>query len=213
MGWSCVTPPEYPIEPEIGYESIFFKKGEFTDTLLLTINFKDGDGDLGLHPDFDVNEPYNALWYFVKTDGNFLTYKDRNAPPYDTLPPYSFPYYCTNYSIEEADTFYVQKNPNHFNIFVDFYIRKNGEYQLYDWVTANPPQCGESYNGRFPVLKQTKQASPLEGELKYSITGAGFEVIFKRDTVKLEVRIQDRALHKSNLISTPDFVLKDIQIN
>ena len=211
--WSCRDLPEYPDTPSIEYKDIFFKKGELTDSLFVSIDFRDGDGDLGLHPDFDTGDPYHALNGKLKSNGDFITYSDRNTPPYDTLPPYEFPYYCTTYSIQESDTFWVEQNPNHFNIFVDFYIKKNGQFILYDWITANPPQCGETYNGRFPILNTSGQDRPLEGTLKYSITGAGFEVIFKRDTIKLELRIQDRALNKSNTVQTQEFVLRDITIN
>lgn len=211
--WECRELPEYSNVPAIEYNQVFFKKGELTDSLFVNIDFRDGDGDLGLHPDFDTGEPYNAIYYWRKNDGDLLTYADRNTPEYDTLPPYEFPYYCTTYSIEEADTFWIQQNPNHFNIYVDFYVRKNGEWTLYDWITANDPQCGESYNGRFPILNPNGQARPLEGTLKYAITGAGFEVIFKRDTLKLEIQIQDRGLRQSNIVETQEFVLRDITIN
>ncbi len=213
ISWGCRDLPEYSYVPAIEYNQVFFKKGELTDSLFINIDFKDGDGDLGLHPDFDTGEPYNAIYYWRKEDGKLLTYADRNTPEYDTLPLYEFPYSCTTYSLEEADTFWIEQNPNHFNIFVDFYVKKNGEWNLYDWITANPPQCGESYNGRFPILNTSGQKRPLEGSLKYAITGAGFEVIFKRDTLKLEISIQDRALQKSNFVQTQEFVLKDITIN
>lgn len=211
--WSCRDLPTYPTTPSIDYNQLFFKKGELADTLFVKLKFRDGDGDLGLSPSFDTGIPYNAIWYEAKPDGSLLTYADRNTPPYDTIPPFEFPYYCTNYSIEDLDTFYISQNPNHFNIFVDFYVKKNGQWSLYDWITANPPQCGETYNGRFPILNSSGQKRPLEGTLEYGITGAAFEVIFKRDTLKLEVRIQDRALNKSNLIETPEFVLQDITVN
>jgi len=211
--WGCRQLPEYPIEPSIEFSTVFFKKGEFTDSLFIQLDFKDGDGDLGLRPDFDVGEPYNPFWYILKPDGQLLTYADRNTPPYDTIPSYEFPYYCSTYLVEEPDTFYIKQNLNHFNIFVDFYVKKNGQWNLYDWITANPPQCGETYNGRFPLLNISGQNRPLEGSLKYAMKGAGFEVIFKLDTLKLQIRIQDRALHKSNMVETPEFILRDITIN
>lgn len=212
--WSCRELPTYPNTPSIEYNNVYFKKGELTDSLFVSVEFKDGDGDLGLHPDYDTREPYNAIWYYLKDGGGLITYADRNTSPYDTLlPPYEFPYFCSNYSIEEADTFFITQNLDHFNIFIDFYVKKNGEFTLYDWITANPPQCGETYNGRFPILNTSGQERPLEGTLKYGITGAGFEVIFKRDTLKLEIGIQDRALHKSNIVQTQEFVLRDITVN
>ncbi len=213
ISWGCRDVPEYSNVPFIDYNNVFFKKGEITDSLTISIEFKDGDGNLGLDPDFDTRDPYNAIWYYLKNDGELLKYADRNTPPYDTLPPYEFPYNCTNYSVEEPDTFYISQNINHYNMFVDFYVKKNGEFTFFDWETWNPPNCGENYNGRFPILNETGQERPLEGTLKYSMTGVAFEVIFKNDTLKLEIQIQDRALNKSNIIQTEEFVLKDITIN
>jgi len=213
IAWGCRELPTYPNTPFIEYNTVFFKKGELTDSLFVSVDFRDGDGDLGLSPNFDTNEPYNAIWYYLKSDNTLLTYADRNTPPYDTIPPYEFPYFCTTYLVEEADTFYITQNPNHFNIFIDFYIKKNGQWNLFDWITANPPQCGETYNGRFPILNPNGQKRPLEGSLKYGLTGAGFEVIFKLDTLKLEITIQDRALNKSNTVETEEFILRDITIN
>ena len=142
---------------------------------------------------------------------------DRNNPAFDTLPPYEFPYYCTNYVLEEdatgaIDTFYVQQNEFHNNIHVKFFTKNNGVYEEFDWVTEFDPICGESFNGRYPLLAPVGREKPLEGKLKYKMSSAGFELLFRQDTLKLEVYLYDRALHKSNVIETPDFVLKDITL-
>ena len=219
VGTSCFTAPEFPNEPEISFNNIVFSKGieEFDpDSLVLAINFQDGDGDLGLRNDgADTGEPYNALWYFVKPDGSLLTYADRNLPEYDTLPPYEFPYFCQNYVIRDdifdaVDTFYVEPNEFHHNIKVKYFRKQNGEYNEYDFETELEPQCGETFDGRFPILNTGDRDRPLEGVLKYKMQSAGFELIFRLDTLMLEVFIYDRALNKSNVIRTPDFVLRDI---
>ncbi len=211
---ACIKAPEFPVEPTIAFDKIEFKRGatEFDDdTLALTIKFQDGDGDLGLSNEGnDVYPPYNDLWYFIKEDGSWLTYSDRFTPPYDTLPPYEFPYFCINYFIDGADTFYVQPNEYHYNIHIKYFVRKNGEYQEFDWLTAFDPVCGQTFNGRFPLLNTGGKERPLEGKLTYKMKSAGFELLFRQDTLRLEVYIYDRALNKSNVINTPDFVLKDI---
>lgn len=212
---SCLTPPTFPVTPEIGYQAVTFQKGETSldgDTLALTITFQDGDGDLGLRPNVDVGEPYNSLFYWLKGDGELLQYSDRHTPPFDTLPPYAFPYYCTSYVVDEADTFYVTQNEFHNNIFIKFFVKKNGVYDEFDWVTEFDPICGESFNGRYPLLGTIGREKPLEGKLKYKMSSAGFELLFRQDTLKLEVYIYDRALNKSNIIETPDFVLKDVTL-
>lgn len=70
---SCFNPPELSNIPQIEFESITFKSINSTDikdTLILTINFKDGDGDLGLEKDL-TDYPFNAInFYLGDIDGN-----------------------------------------------------------------------------------------------------------------------------------------------
>jgi hypothetical protein len=213
---SCYQAPEFANEPEISFNNIVFSKGSGElepDSLILTINFKDGDGDLGLRSEgADTREPYNDLWYFIKEDGTFVTLADRGTPGFEALPPYEFPFYCTDYLISENDTFYIEKNEFHHNIDVKFFVKKNGQYTEFDFQTAFDPICGESFDGRFPLLNSLDRERPLEGKLKYKMESVGFEFIFRLDTVMLEVFIYDRALNKSNVIQTPDFVLRDITV-
>ncbi len=213
---SCYKAPEFANEPEISFNNIVFSKGTEElepDSLILTINFKDGDGDLGLRSEgTDTREPYNDLWYFIKDDGSFVTLSDRGTPGFESLPPYEFPYYCTDYLINENDTFYIERNEFHHNIKVKFFVKKDGQYTEFDFQTAFDPICGESFDGRFPLLNNINRDRPLEGKLKYKMESVGFEFIFRLDTVMLEVFIYDRALNKSNVIQTPDFVLRDITV-
>lgn len=212
---SCLTPPEFPDTPSIDYFDVTFQKGATVidaDTLAVTLTFRDGDGDMGLSKDFDNGEPYNDLWYFVKSDGTLLRLSDRNNPPYDTLPAYVFPYYCTNYVVEDIDTLYVQRNKYHHNYFVKYFVKKNGIYEEFNWVTAFDPLCGITFNGRYPLLSDPNRDKPLEGKLKYKMSSAGFELLFRQDTLMLEIYILDRALNQSNTIQTPDFVLKNITL-
>src|SRR5690606_28240519 len=49
--FSCVKPPDYPIEPVIEFERMsrntMFQGNTNTDSVVVTISFTDGDGDLG----------------------------------------------------------------------------------------------------------------------------------------------------------------------
>ena len=217
---ACYTPPEFPIEPTIGYNNIEFKEGAFQDSLIIYISFQDGDGDLGLDP-IETQEPYNDVWYFnIGTSENPipLSYSDRFTPPFDTLPPYEFPYTCTNYTTShgftqyEGDTLYFQSNPDHFNIFVEYFVRKNGEWTEFDWALSFDPQCNDNFDGRFPLLGDDDSDTPLEGILRYGMVSGGFEALFRLDTLKLRLQIKDRALNNSNIIETPEFVLRDIKV-
>jgi len=217
--WGCYTPPEFPIEPSISYSDVVFKDIEnLPDSLIIVIKFQDGNGDLGLSSN-ETQPPYHPIWYFQKSNGNLITYADRQTSAFDTLPPYEFPYTCQNYvlnsdildGIYADDTVYYQTNSDHWNIFVDYFVKKNGVYTEFDWETAFDPQCSDSFNGRFPLLSDLSN-SPLEGKLRYGMTSAGFNFLFRNDTLKLRIQIKDRALNRSNLIETPDFTLKSITV-
>ncbi|QJX48129.1 hypothetical protein HMJ29_14790 [Hymenobacter taeanensis] len=61
---SCLSAPDYPDVPEITFKSIQQRHvdtltGVF-DRVIVTVGFKDGDGDLGLNTD-DINSPFNEL--------------------------------------------------------------------------------------------------------------------------------------------------------
>src|SRR5688572_27088693 len=75
---SCFDPPEFPIIPEIAYENIRFvdmpdpSPFEYsTDSLVLELSFKDGDGNLGLGStelgsiQDDKIYFYNDRWYYT----------------------------------------------------------------------------------------------------------------------------------------------------
>jgi len=152
----CQTIPEYPVKPSISFGSVSFKETPTSDTIFLTINYKDGDGDLG------------------------LSAEDRKLPAY-------------------ADSITVndkkELNYNAFNIF-PILLKKNGE--KYDTILLN------GYNGIFPRLRKGDVGGPIEGSILYKITSYNF---YNEDSsiAKIRVRIQDRALHKSNSIETPPF--------
>ncbi|MBC6989084.1 hypothetical protein [Hymenobacter sp. BT491] len=59
---SCIEPPNYPDEPSIEFKSIQSQRvdkitGTY-DTITVSVNFKDGNGDLGLSSD-EKNPPYS----------------------------------------------------------------------------------------------------------------------------------------------------------
>ncbi len=233
---SCFDPPVYSPTPTIEFESVAFKDvadaSEF-DSLILTIQFKDGDGDMGL----DENDPSDTLYpyqsrtffdtipgsnigyYYPYSDGPFITYKTKRTNiNYDTLPAFVKPYNCVNWEIltigTKIDTFYYQRNINHYNIFVEFLVKNNdGTFTEFDWTKEFAyPQCGITFDGRFPVLsKDLSQNAALDGRIRYGMTSRGFLILFSIKTLKLRVTIQDRTLRKSNTIETPEFTLQQIK--
>jgi hypothetical protein len=129
---ACFNPPEYPAIPEISYNKIKFidtpdPAGTLVaDTLALYVDFKDGDGDLGLN-DADLQltaatKDFVEQFYFDKggkrwaiddvtklsqstkpDDITFyktlLKYSSKKAVPFDTLPSYLKPFDCINWKI------------------------------------------------------------------------------------------------------------------
>jgi hypothetical protein len=217
---ACFTPPDYPVLPQIEFESIVYREygtgfDGIADSLILKIKFKDGDGDLGLDPS-EIAAPYNNKFYFRFSNGKFLNYSDkRTNPNYDTLPEFFKPYNCINWDVIREnnlvkDTLYFQLNPDYYNITIDFLV-KNADgktYTEFDWTKEfDYPGCGGTYDGRFPILFKDKPGSPLEGTIRYGMGSTGFKALFSVKQIKLRIQIKDRALHKSNIIETPDFTL------
>ena len=61
---SCLTPPDFPITPEIDFKEtqvthIPAGTQDAVDELTFVLNFRDGDGDLGLSKDDILLPPYN----------------------------------------------------------------------------------------------------------------------------------------------------------
>ena len=55
---SCFTVPEFPLAPSISLNSAYFQEEPQTDYIYLTINYKDGDGDLGLNKEDLTVSPF-----------------------------------------------------------------------------------------------------------------------------------------------------------
>lgn len=132
---SCFDPPVYPDEPEIIFKSLHFvdvpdlATGEVTsDSLILVVRFKDGDGNLGLSPN-EISPPFNDRWYYLKEPldpklnsdceayagehkcfylsaykdefDKYVDFADKQSglPPYDTLRDFVKPYNCTRWEV------------------------------------------------------------------------------------------------------------------
>jgi hypothetical protein len=75
---SCFDPPQFPSTPQIEYNNIVFIDGTGPagfDSLVLTINFKDGDGDLGIDQNdlTYIKDPYNSTFFFQANNGHLDT--------------------------------------------------------------------------------------------------------------------------------------------
>ena len=240
---SCLEEPKFAITPVIDLEKVeFWVSPDISDpdSLVIYLNFKDGDGDLGLNRD-DVDPPFNPEIFYLDDNDKLITIRTRENPEYADLPPYEFPYSCTNYTTSDRriyfrsdvvntatdniidslfvdnikyygveDTIYFEKNENHFNFKVEFFVLENGVFEPFDWVTDLPPKCGETFDVRFPRL--SNGSTPLEGTIRYSMESTGFLDLFSIKPIRLRISIKDRALNTSNVIET-EFTLEQVRVN
>jgi hypothetical protein len=265
---ACFDAPEFDVTPEISFNKIDFREtpsaGDY-DTLVLYINFKDGDGDLGLDDNY-LDEPFNSAFYYLAAGpqlkdtvkatttvvyennppynafflllsngkGPLVTNRTRSTPGFESLPIYD-QNSCLNYSYTEVlvpaslnavdatynitdtlndqtgndyylieEALYYKSNVYHNNIEVKFWVLENGIYKEFDWYE----KFCISFNGRFPVLGDEER--PLEGTIRYAMANPGFISLFSVKTIRISVRIRDRALHTSKEIFTPPFTLSSI---
>lgn len=230
--YSCIEDNNVSTVPSISFENLIFKKSinSFNqDSLILTINFVDGDGNLGLSNN-ENNYPYHPYNAIIDRDFNWVTIgsTDVNPPLYvyepngvyylynneDNRPTFN----CDNYIIDtvnsttQLDTFYIQKNENNKNIFIEFYKKENDEFKLIDWKRIFDEEygCGIDFNSRFPPLNISNSNQLLSGKLRYGMVSYGFDMILKNDIFKLKIYIKDRELNTSNIIETPEVTLEEI---
>jgi hypothetical protein len=90
---SCFNPPEYSNSPFISFANIQFKVGPSgTDSLIIFIDFKDGDGDMGLD-DTHVSDPFHEKNFYFEDESAGEIVKvgtvqiGVNKPPYPQVIP------------------------------------------------------------------------------------------------------------------------------
>ena len=230
---SCFDAPNYPDQPRIEFNYVQFKSGGLTDadSLIVSVHFEDGDGDLGLGPN-DTQYPYSSKIYFNKSGAIFnpqvdllpedlATYSDAQVLD---LPPYSGDFICLNYDINPTlkrldgvevqieDTVYREFNIRNNNFILQIQIKENGEFRNYNERTEL--DCSTTFSGRFPILSDDlSKPSPLEGSIRFAVTDFGIEDLFQRETLRLQVYIYDREGNPSNVVESPEFTLQDIRVN
>ncbi len=77
---SCFESPEFPSTPKIKFKDIYFGLAptpDRQDSIVVELDFEDGDGDLGLGAEFR-NEPFHEYDLFL-TDGTSITTSVRNV--------------------------------------------------------------------------------------------------------------------------------------
>ncbi|MEB2778665.1 hypothetical protein SYJ56_25375 [Algoriphagus sp. D3-2-R+10] len=203
---ACINPPDnFPSVPQITFESIVYAPTSGADSLIIGIDFQDAEGDLGLSAT-DDDPPFQDVEYQRNSSGDLITYSTRpaEAPSYNPIDWLVDP--IVNNQVVK-DTIWVKQNPNQFNIFVKFFIKRNGQFTEFRW--QDPPYY-TTFNGRFPRILTTDIGQAVEGNISYGMLSSGWESIFRNDTIQIAVEIQDRALNRSNEVFSPEVTLSQI---
>ncbi len=146
----CMKKQSFSDIPQISFQSmeLLVDTANVVRMGILTINYQDGNGDIGLNPS-------------------------------DTFPPY-------------------QKNgPYYYNYIINFFEKQNGVFQQ---VNLDIP-----FSLRIPVLTPNDPNKAIKGFITDSIDLYPPPL---HDTIQFQAYIYDRALNKSNTITTPEIVLR-----
>ena len=100
-------------------------------------------------------------------------------------------------SISDTTGPFAPDSAYYYNFFIDFIEKQHGE-----WVVVELPT---PLHARVPYLSENVPES-IEGEL--TILTYINNYFSPYDTVKLRCQIVDRALHESNIIETPEIIVK-----
>jgi len=230
---SCFEESEFPDNPSITFNDIIFKDigdNNDADSLIVLIDFEDGDGDLGLDPDENA-PPFNLKNYFSNKTGQLFDFssesfddlmKFQDRAIIDTLPGFNEVTECLNWDTNTEltfsdgtvieDTIYFQFNPRHNNFLVDFFIQDGPEFREFDFRLEG--DCSITFDGRFPVLVDENNRGALEGTIRYRMPSRFFKVFFGTETpLFLRITVFDRSGKASQTIQTPEFTLNSIRRN
>ncbi len=158
---SCEKVPSFDDTPEIEFQSInksiIFDPLTLvqTDSITISLDFKDGDGDLGLNTG----------------EANTGKYVDEFAK----------------------------------NFHLTFFKKENGVFRD---ITNDGPEPLD-FGGTFERLAPTDEIAPIQGTLSnhlllLHVNNSDF--ISQHDTLRFEVYVYDRALNRSNTITTSEIV-------
>lgn len=201
---SCFDDPDFGVAPRITNVDVQVKQAtETQDSLIVRVEFEDGDGDLGFfqgeegEPYFRIPNPNTGEPYWLWDEN------DTSLPPFN----------CRDYRdvpLTEGDTIIdtirVEYNEAYFNYSIDVYTKEDGQYEEFDFLTEENG-CTAPLGGRFFNLRDDfNTESPLQGTIQWA--GVDFyNLYFRNDTLQLRVTIRDRAGNVSNTFSSEDFTL------
>ena len=93
--------------------------------------------------------------------------------------------------------------PYQYNFFLDIYENINGVQQKIVF-----PDTSITFNSRIPVLTPDGINKSIKGEIEMELELYIMIPFLDSDTISFEIYIMDRALNKSNVIHTPEFLVR-----
>jgi len=96
-----------------------------------------------------------------------------------------------------------------YNLFIKYFEKKKGKFEEIIITTFNTQTLKFDtlwFNGRIPNLTPAGKSKAITGEIYDTLFINNFTSPY--DTIKYQIYIQDRALHKSNVVETPEIVVQ-----
>lgn len=119
---ACFNPPEYDNSPSITFEGLYFGKspnGE--DSLVVSVTFKDGDGDLGFLPGPEaIDSPYHQINFFGDDNGQLLPI------PSDLIQSFSGYTYKNSKKTPRFPSYYIRTPARQINGLITLSSRNEG---------------------------------------------------------------------------------------
>ncbi len=88
-------------------------------------------------------------------------------------------------------------SPYYYNFIINYYEKQNGQFVIVEPFFP--------LNARIPVLNPLYPGKPIKGTIADTLF---LNPVPQHDTIRLEAYIYDRALNKSNVITTPELILR-----
>jgi hypothetical protein len=88
--------------------------------------------------------------------------------------------------------------PNNYNCYISYIEKQRGV-----WVKRDLPS---EFNYRIPNVNTSSKKKNIQGEIKIALKPFYYDIFSSYDTIKYEIYIVDKALNKSNVISTPEII-------
>jgi hypothetical protein len=174
--FGCLPPPNFPDTPKIKFLEIIDIDSQ---NIGIVIEFEDGDADMGLATT-QINPPYQEYFYITIAG--------------DTVPD------PTGQII--ADSI---KNIHFSNAILATFVKRKGVFEKTHYgISFNGLDTIERPDLRFPPVTQKVQGQPVSGTIEIKISTKFFPWL-PEDTLKFDLYVFDRALHKSNTVRTSPF--------